>query len=67
MSPTYRVFTRTWWQRNPAYPGGLEPRPGRQHTIRRGLSYSEAQAFCASWNAEHKPGKLSRKAEFQSE
>jgi hypothetical protein len=26
----YRVFVRTWWAVNPAWPDGLEPCPGRR-------------------------------------
>ena len=61
---TYRVFTRTWWRLNPAYPEGREPCPGPEHTLARRMTYEEARAFCLDWNARHKPGQLSRKAEF---
>lgn len=64
---SYRVFTRTWWKNNPAWPNGLEPCAGRQTTIGRHLTEDEARAMCARWNAEHKPGRLSRKAEYTSE
>ena len=60
----YTVFTRTWWRSNPSWPNGLEPCAGRKHTLRRDLTWSEARQLCETWNFEHKPGRLSRKAEF---
>jgi hypothetical protein len=63
----YRVFTRTWWKRNPAWPHGREPQPGRKHTIARGVSFEEARAICQRYNATHDPGFLSRKAEFEEQ
>lgn len=63
----YTVFVRNWWKRNPAWPNGLEPDPtARKTTIRRGLTYAEARQLCAEWNSTHRPGRLSRKAEFTS-
>jgi len=63
----YRVFTRTWWRRNPSWPDGREPSLGRKSY--RGhpdnLTCTEAQRYCRHWNAEHAPGPLSRKAEFE--
>lgn len=67
MTGRYRVFTRTWWKRNPAWPSGLEPCPGRKRVLRRGLTLEEARKMCQEWNSSHKPGKLSRKAEFEGE
>ncbi len=64
---TYRVFTRTWWRRNPSAPGGREPGAGRQTTIARHCTYDEARSICQRYNATHKPGFLSRKAEFTQE
>lgn len=64
---TYRVFTRTWWKRNPNYPGGREPGAGRQTTIARHCTYAEARAICQRYNESHDPGFLSRKAEFCAE
>lgn len=63
--PRYTVFTRTWWRNNPSWPNGLEPCPGRRHTHMRNLSYEQAYEYCRQWNAAHKPGRLSRKAEFE--
>jgi hypothetical protein len=67
--PSYRVFTRTWWKRNPAWPGGREPGAGRKNyrDHPRRLTYEEAQQYCAAWLETHKPGFLSRKAEFEEE
>lgn len=65
MATTYQVFVRNWWKRNPSWPNGLEPNPcARKTTIRRGLTYAEAQQFCEEYNRTHKPGRFSRKAEF---
>jgi hypothetical protein len=63
--PRYDVFLRNWWKLNPAWPGGREPGMGRKRYIARKLSYAEAVALCKEYNATHKPGKLSRKAEFE--
>ena len=62
----YRIFTRTWWKKTPDYPDGLEPHAGRQTTIGRAETEAEAVEYCRHWNATHNPGKLSRKAEFDS-
>lgn len=61
----YRIFTRTWWRDNPSWPNGLEPSPGRKYTIDTANSYEEAQEVCRKYNETHKPGRLSRKAEFE--
>jgi len=61
----YKVFTRTWWKENTSYPNGLEPCPGRKHTLQEGIdSEAEAREICQEYNATHKPGRLSRKAEY---
>ena len=62
---TYRVFTRTWWKRNPSWPDGREPGAGRKTTIARHCSYEEAQRIARQYNETHNPGFLSRKAEFE--
>lgn len=63
---SYRVFTRTWWKRNPAWPGGREPNAGRKHTIaRRVETETEARVICQRYNDTHDPGFLSRKAEYE--
>lgn len=57
----YYTFTRTWWRME----GGKRvPGAGRRRTHARNLSYEEARAMCAQWNATHNPGPLSRKMEF---
>jgi len=61
----YRIFTRTWWKDNPTWPDGLEPHPGRKTTIARAYTEEEARSICKRWNAAHKPGRLSRKAEYE--
>jgi hypothetical protein len=61
----FRVFTRTWWIANNDWPDGREPSPGRKTTIDYVSTEREAQRACAEWNANHKPGKLSRKAEYE--
>jgi hypothetical protein len=66
-SARYRAFTRTWWRHNSAWPNGLEPGAGRKTTLARNLSHDEAKRLCADWNATHKPGRLSRKAEFEQQ
>jgi hypothetical protein len=64
---TYRVFTRIWWRNNPGWPNGLEPHAGRQTTIARHCTEDEARDTCRVWNANHNPGRLSRKAEYDQE
>lgn len=68
MSERFRCFTRTWWIDNPSWPNGLEPGAGPRHYAGhpRDLALSEAQAYCRQWNETHKPGRLSRKAEFEN-
>lgn len=62
---SYRVFTRTWWRENPAWPDGLEPCAGRKTTLRKSVATEEeARAICQQWCSTHKPGRLSRKAEY---
>lgn len=62
----FNVFTRTWWRDNPAWPNGLEPWPGQRRYIARGVSEESARRLCAQYNSTHKPGRLSRKAEFEA-
>jgi hypothetical protein len=63
----YTVFSRNWWQDNPAWPGGLEPHPGVRHIIATGCTYSEARRRREAYRATHEPGRYSRKAECESE
>lgn len=65
-SMTYKVFHRTWWTLNKSHPDGREPFTGRKTTICKSVAtQDEARSICATWNAAHKPGFLSRKAEFE--
>ena len=64
---SYRAFHRTWWRRNPAYPGGREPGAGRKTTIATHLTEDEAQRVCRQYNETHNPGFLSRKAEYEEQ
>ena len=64
----YRVFTRTWWKENPEWPNGLEPHAGRKYTIHRHVVGEHlAREICKQWNDTHKPGRLSKKAEYDRE
>lgn len=63
---SYRVFHRTWWKRSPGWPNGLEPCPGKKHTIEDSVeTEEEARKICKEWNQTHKPGELSDKAEYE--
>jgi len=68
MSGRCVVFTRTWWAHAPGqgWPNDLRPQMGRKHVLARGLTEDEARRLCEQWNAEHKPGRLSRKAEYET-
>lgn len=65
-SGKYKVFTRVWWKDNPNWPNGLEPEPnGRRTTISKNIENEEtARRIAQEWNATHKPGRYSRKAEY---
>lgn len=65
MNTKYDVFHRTWWKDNPSWPYGLEPRAGKKTYFAKGVSWSLAKEICREWNSEHKPGRLSRRAEFE--
>lgn len=62
---SYRVFVRNWWrwERGAKVP---DPR-ARKTTLARGMTYDEAYAMCQEYAKTHKPGPLSRKAEFERE
>ena len=63
---SYKVFIRNWWKRNPDYPGGREPHAGRKHTLHKRIATeAEAREICKVYNANHEPGFLSRKAEYE--
>jgi len=61
----YKVFIRNWWQydRN----GNIVPdSSARKYTLDYVSSEEQARKLCAEYNTTHKPGKLSRKAEYTS-
>lgn len=62
----YDVFVRTWWKENPSWPNGLEPCPGERRYIARGVTYERARELCDEYNETHEPGRLSKKAEFET-
>jgi len=78
---SYRVFVRNWWKWerfevsgaiNPAVYSVLRrrlvPDPGaRKTTLAHGCTEEEARAICAEYARTHKPGALSRKAEYERE
>jgi len=65
-SVMYRIFTRNWWKHNSDWPDGREPDGGApKHNIGKAETEREAISICQEWNRTHKPGKLSRKAEFE--
>jgi hypothetical protein len=61
----YRVFSRTWWLPNPEWPNGFEPHLGRKTTLAYAGSETEAMEICANYIKRNKPGRLSRKAEYE--
>lgn len=63
----YKVFTRTFWKVNKTggWPDNLEPHLGRKTTITTVATIDAARDVCRVWNANNKPGKLGRKAEFE--
>lgn len=68
----FRVFVRNWWkiaQAGSRFFPGLEPNPdGRKTTIAKNIeTEEEAQSIARRYNDSHKPGKLSRKAEYESQ
>ena len=60
----FRVFTRTWWTKDPTWPNGLRPEAGRATTIGYADTEREARIMCNGWNADHEPGPYSRRAEY---
>lgn len=63
----YAVFVRNWWKYNPDWPNGLEPdgTANKRYIARRVKSGEEARSICKQYNRTHKPGRLSRKAEYE--
>lgn len=66
MTQYYNVFHRTWWRSNPSWPNGREPGAGKRTYLARHVTYEDARAIAKQYNDTHNPGKLSRKAEFES-
>jgi len=80
---SYRVFVRNWWREagkgeagTSATRLGLDAPIGmmvvpdsgaRKTTIATGCTETEALAICEEYARTHKPGSLSRKAEYESE
>lgn len=62
----YQVFVRTWWKKNPSWPNGLEPSPGRKKHLCYAETIEEARKICQEHNASNKPGKYGSKAEFET-
>ena len=63
---TFKIFVRNWWRHNSEYPNGLEPdATGRKHTIGHTDTEEEAREIAQEYNRTHKPGRFSRKAEFE--
>ena len=64
---TYQVFTRNWWKYE--YRNGkkeIVPGPGRKTILGYTNSEQDARTVCKEYNDTHKPGPLSRKAEYTS-
>lgn len=60
---SYTVFVRNWWRKDEN--GRLVPNPGARRTwLTKVDTYEQAIAACDYYNSTHKPGPLSRKAEF---
>ena len=61
----YRVFARNWYRRDEN--GLLVPCGGARKTTLAYVNHEEeALAVCRRYNESHKPGPLSRKAEWES-
>jgi hypothetical protein len=66
MAERYDVFVRTWWKENKSWPNGLEPSLGVKRYIVHDVDWAEARRICKEYNSTHEPGRLSKKAEFES-
>ena len=63
---SYKVFVRDWWIEDSK--GNLIPGPGDAEVIYTGIeTEQEARALAQGFNRTHKPGRLSRKAEYTEE
>ena len=64
---SFEIRVRNWWTKNPDWPDGREPCATPWHkawklgTVK---TEKEAQDICQEYNRTHKPGPLSRKAEY---
>ena len=64
----YKVYIRNWWKENPNRDNGLEADPtARKTTLTWVNTEEEAREIAQEYNATHKPGILSRKAEYTKE
>jgi len=64
---SFEIRVRNWWKKNPDWPDGREPCAtpwNKAWLLCTASTEEEARAICQDWNATHKPGKLSRKAEY---
>lgn len=62
---SFKVFVRNWWRREN---GQLVPDPrARKTTLAVGCTEEEARSICEEYAKTHKPGPLSRKAEYTRE
>ena len=65
---SYEIRVRNWWKDNPSWPDGLEPCAtpwDKAWKLCDGIqTEEEARAICQEYNATHKPGRYSRKAEY---
>lgn len=59
----YNVFVRNWYRREG---GRIVPGAGRKSYLARKVDGATARRYCDEYNSTHKPGPLSRKAEFES-
>lgn len=63
METYYNVFVRNWWRTEN---GQRVPDPTARKTyLRKHVTFTDARELCQQYNSTHKPGKLSRKAEFE--
>lgn len=65
---SFRVFTRTWWRENSAWPNGLEPHAGDKHIVDTVDTEAEARELCREVNSRYRDPRarrLSFKAEYE--
>lgn len=63
----YEIRVRNWWKRNPKWPDGREPDAqswDKAWKLGTAATEEEAREMCREYNDTHKPGFLSRKAEY---